>query len=148
MHRWHNGFALWQAENYIEILQLRAKFQTAMVSCSRRVWITNSSDRRRFWAANFLHTEYSPNPLGHEAAGLGNYFVCKRFAVQTLCSHWNLLIKQFSSTTPSQSECYTSLNTVMVFWILSNSLQTFSTLLISKTNIFLKEPKLTKQIMF
>ena len=31
----------------IEILQLRAKFQTAMVSCSRFIWIRNSSDHRR-----------------------------------------------------------------------------------------------------
>ena len=30
-----------------EILQLRAKFQTATVLCSRFIWITNSSDRRR-----------------------------------------------------------------------------------------------------
>ena len=34
-------------ENRVEILQLRAKFQTAMVSCSRFIWITNSSDHRR-----------------------------------------------------------------------------------------------------
>ena len=31
----------------VEILQLRVKFQTAVVSCSRFTWITNSSDRRR-----------------------------------------------------------------------------------------------------
>ena len=31
----------------VEILQLRAKFQTATVSCSRFIWITNSSDYRR-----------------------------------------------------------------------------------------------------
>ena len=30
-----------------EILQLRAKFPTVMVSCSRFIWITNSSDHRR-----------------------------------------------------------------------------------------------------
>ena len=29
---------------FIEILQLRAKFQTAMVSWSRFIWITNFSD--------------------------------------------------------------------------------------------------------
>ena len=34
--------------NYVEILQLRAKFLTAMVSCSRIIWITNSSDHRGF----------------------------------------------------------------------------------------------------
>ena len=43
-----------------------------MVSSSRLIWITNSSDHRRaLW----------PN-------GLGNFFVCKRFAVQTLL--WSL----------------------------------------------------------
>ena len=31
----------------VEILQLRAKFQTTMVSCSRFTWITYSSDRKR-----------------------------------------------------------------------------------------------------
>ena len=31
----------------VEILQLRAKFLTAMLSCSRIIWITNSSDHRR-----------------------------------------------------------------------------------------------------
>ena len=31
----------------VEILQLRGKFQTAMVSCSRFIWITNSSGHRR-----------------------------------------------------------------------------------------------------
>ena len=41
--------------NSVEILQLRDKFQTAMVSYSRFIWITNSSDHRRVWAANFLH---------------------------------------------------------------------------------------------
>ena len=31
----------------VEILQLRAKFQTAMVSCSKCIWITNFSDHRK-----------------------------------------------------------------------------------------------------
>ena len=30
----------------VDILQLRAKFQTAMVSCSRSIWITDFSDHR------------------------------------------------------------------------------------------------------
>ena len=30
--------------NNVEVLQIRAKSQTAMVSCSRFIWITNSSD--------------------------------------------------------------------------------------------------------
>ena len=55
----------------VEILQLRAKLQTVMVSCSRFIWITNSSDHRR-----------------PRSSGLGNYFVCKRFAVQSLV--WSL----------------------------------------------------------
>ena len=38
-----------------EILQLRVKFQTAMVSRSRFIWITNASDRRRVWTKNLLH---------------------------------------------------------------------------------------------
>ena len=41
---------------YAEILELRAKFQTAMVSCSRFIWITISSDHRRVKPANLLHT--------------------------------------------------------------------------------------------
>ena len=32
---------------HVGILQLQAKFQTAMVSCSRFAWITNPSDHRR-----------------------------------------------------------------------------------------------------
>ena len=32
---------------FLEILQLRAKFQTEMVPCSRFISITNSSDHRR-----------------------------------------------------------------------------------------------------
>ena len=39
----------------VEILQLRAKFQIAMVPCSRIIWITTSSDHRRIWTVNFLH---------------------------------------------------------------------------------------------
>ena len=34
-------------EKIVEILQLRAKFQTAMLSCSRFIWITNSSNHSR-----------------------------------------------------------------------------------------------------
>ena len=43
------------SEAVIHILQLRFKFKTAMVSCSRFWWITNSSDHRRIWTGNFLH---------------------------------------------------------------------------------------------
>ena len=73
---------------YVEKLQLRAKFQTAMVSSSRFIWITNSSDHRRVWTTNLLHTKWLPNPLGLMAGGLGNYFVCKRFAVHAVL--WSL----------------------------------------------------------
>ena len=39
---------LWESmKSNFEILQLRAKFHTAMVSCSRFIWITNSSDNGR-----------------------------------------------------------------------------------------------------
>ena len=43
--------------DYVEILQLQAKFQTAMVECSRFSWITNSSGHRRVWTANLLHVK-------------------------------------------------------------------------------------------
>ena len=50
-----------------EILQLGAKFQTAMVLRLRFIWITNSSDHRRVSTANLLHRKQLPNPLGHQA---------------------------------------------------------------------------------
>ena len=53
---------------YVEILHIRAKFQTAMVSCSRFIWVTNSSDHRRVWTANLLHTKYLLDPVGYEAS--------------------------------------------------------------------------------
>ena len=56
-----------KTKNWVEILQLGAKFQTAMVSCSRFIWITNSSDHRRVCTANLLHTKSLPNLLGHKA---------------------------------------------------------------------------------
>ena len=58
----------------IEILQLRAKFQTAIVSRSRFIWITNSSDHRNYPAL--------------WPSGFGNDFVCKRYTVQTI--PWSL----------------------------------------------------------
>ena len=58
------------AKIIIKILQLRAKFQTTMVLCSRFIWIADVSDHRR---------------VSH---GLGNDFVYNRFAVQTLL--WSL----------------------------------------------------------
>ena len=56
---------IWYICMYFKIFQLWAKFQTAMVSRSRLIWITNSRDRRRVWTVNLLHTKYLPNPLGH-----------------------------------------------------------------------------------
>ena len=41
-------------DEIVEILQLRAKFQTAMMSCSRVIWITSSTDHRKVWTANLL----------------------------------------------------------------------------------------------
>ena len=38
-----------------------------MVLHSRFTWITNSSDHRRVWNVNLLHTKQLPNPLGHKA---------------------------------------------------------------------------------
>ena len=35
----------------------KKKYLTAMVSCSRFFWITNSSDYRRVWTANVLHSK-------------------------------------------------------------------------------------------
>ena len=58
-----------------------------MVPCSKFIWITNSSDHRRFWTTTLLYTKFLPNPLGHKTT-LCNDFVCKRFAVQTLL--WSL----------------------------------------------------------
>ena len=75
----------------VEILQLRAKFQTAMASCSWFIWTTISNDHWRVWTANLLHNKQLPDPQGHMAlwpSGLGNYLICKRFAVQTLL--WSL----------------------------------------------------------
>ena len=43
------------------------KRHSAMVSCWRFIWITNSSDYRRVWATNLLHTKSLRNPLGHKA---------------------------------------------------------------------------------
>ena len=64
----------------VEILELRAEFQTSMMWWSRFIWITNSSDHRRVWIANLLHTmSYLTRP-----SGLSNDFFCKRFAVQVI----------------------------------------------------------------
>ena len=46
-----------------EILQLRTKFQFAMVPCSRFILITNSNDHMRVWTANLLNTKWLSNPL-------------------------------------------------------------------------------------
>ena len=55
--------------------------------CSRSIWITNSSDHKRVWTGNLLHTKLLSNPLW--PSGLGNDFICKRFTVQTLLwSHY------------------------------------------------------------
>ena len=40
---------------YFKILQLWGKSETAMVSHSRLIWITNSTDHRRVWTMNLLH---------------------------------------------------------------------------------------------
>ena len=45
---------------------------TAMVSCSRFWWFTNSNDRWRVWTAKLLHV-----------IQLGSSITCKRFEVQT-----------------------------------------------------------------
>ena len=54
-----------------------------MVPCLRIIWITTFSYRKRVWTTNLLHSGtlayYTLWP-----SGLGNYFVCKQFAVQTL----------------------------------------------------------------
>ena len=63
--------------------------KSAMLSCPRFIWITNSSDHRRVWTENLLHTKYLPKPTSpYGLVGLGKYFVCKKFAVQTLL--WSL----------------------------------------------------------
>ena len=52
-------YSVWgsKKDKMIEILQLRDKFQTVMVQCSRFIWITNSSNHRRVWTENLLHTK-------------------------------------------------------------------------------------------
>ena len=69
---------------YFEILQLRAKIQTAMMSCSRFTWITNSNFHRRVWTANLSHTKSLPNPPGHKA---------ERIAAQTLLRSLEFVIQ-------------------------------------------------------
>ena len=68
--------------------ELLFSFKIAIVPCSRFVWITNSSDHRRVWTANLLHTREASR-----LSGLGNYFVCKRFAVQNLLWLLELVIQ-------------------------------------------------------
>ena len=89
---------------HVEILQLRAKFQTAVVSCSRFIRITNSSDHRRIWTTNLLHTKSSLNPLGHMAwhQTIRDDFVWRRFAVQTLLWLLEFVILINLEPTPSQ----------------------------------------------
>ena len=69
-----------------------------IVLCSIKLWIINSSDQRKVWVANLLHTKPLPkikrfakiingqNPLTISAKRsiLGDGLVCKRFAVETL----------------------------------------------------------------
>ena len=43
---------------------LKSNFESAIVLCSRFIWITNSSDHRRVWTASLLHTKQLPKPLG------------------------------------------------------------------------------------
>ena len=57
------------------VVTLCNTWRTLIVSFSRFIWITNSSDHRRVWTASWL-------------SGLGNYFVCKRFTIQTFL--WSL----------------------------------------------------------
>ena len=64
------GFS--QNSSYVEILQNRKKFQIAIMPCSRFTWIINST-----MATGRFHHIWLPS-------GLGNYFLCKRTAVQTL----------------------------------------------------------------
>ena len=40
-------------ENNTELLQLLSTFQTAMVSCSRFICITNSSNQGKVWTAKY-----------------------------------------------------------------------------------------------
>ena len=61
------GFIGGTKNEYFEILQLRAKFHTAIVSCSRCIWITNFSDYSRVWTANLLHAKKLPNSPGHKS---------------------------------------------------------------------------------
>ena len=66
---------------HIEILQLRAKFQTAMVSCSRFIWMKNFNEHTRGFELEIscIRSSYLT-----QVTRLGHYFVCKRFAIQIL----------------------------------------------------------------
>ena len=108
------------------------KHKIAIVSCSRFVWITNSSDHRRVWTANLLHTREASR-----LSGLGNYFVCKRFAVQNLL--WSL---EFVIQTSLDDETIAVLNLARNWSILKHEifcinsfmiLSKFSELLFSRT---------------
>ena len=81
-YRKGNWLGMVHMEHGLEIVTLvvstKKSLITSMVTCSRFIWITNSSDWRRVWTANLLHTKKLPNPLGHKAnSRLGNYFICK-----------------------------------------------------------------------
>ena len=98
-------------ETDIEILQLRVKFQTVMVSYSRFIWITNSSYHRRVSFANLLHIKYLLNPIGHKTqlyslVGLVTTSYIRGSKLKPSCGHWNLWSKQISSTKPSQCKCF------------------------------------------
>ena len=57
---------------------------SSQVSNCDGVMLENYFDLKFQWTQEGLNCE----SLGHKASGLGNYFVCKRFAVQTLL--WSL----------------------------------------------------------
>ena len=54
-------FSLDLSSNYINFEDTsfgsKRSFLIAMVSCSRFIWITNSSDHRKVWTVNLLHTK-------------------------------------------------------------------------------------------
>ena len=51
-------FHIFSAYSKLQCVYIICTFLTAMVLCSRFIWITNSSDDRRVWTANNLHTKY------------------------------------------------------------------------------------------
>ena len=59
-------FDMFNNNTYTNFKTAYTHVNSVMVSCSRIIWITNSSNHRRVWTVDLLHTEKLPNPQGHK----------------------------------------------------------------------------------